>query len=113
MYNKPGSTRKRAPAADERVTITKCPTVAAGLPAIYQTVRFGLREMGPVRAFKTLLAVNKKKGFDCQSNVLVPISSVADRSNMPTSKFVVISVAPAADAEAAAEDIRLAARRAV
>jgi len=67
MYNKPGSTRKRAPAADERVTITKCPTVAAGLPAIYQTVRFGLREMGPVRAFKTLLAVNKKKGFDCQS----------------------------------------------
>ena len=82
-------------------------------PAIYQTVRFGLREMGPVRAFKTLLAVNKKKGSDCQSCVLVPISSVADRSNTPTSKFVVISVAPAADAEAAAEDIRLAARGAV
>ena len=101
------------PTREPPVTIKKRPAVAAGLPAIYQTVRFGLREMGPVRAFKTLLAVNKKKGFDCQSCVLVPISSVADRSNMPTSKFVVISVAPAADAEAAAEDIRLAARRAV
>jgi len=43
------------------------PTVAAGLPAIYQTMRFGLREMGPVRSLKTLLSVNKKKGFDCQS----------------------------------------------
>jgi molybdopterin-dependent oxidoreductase alpha subunit len=41
--------------------------VAAGLPAIYQTARFGLREMGPIRALKAFLAVNKKKGFDCQS----------------------------------------------
>jgi molybdopterin-dependent oxidoreductase alpha subunit len=47
--------------------IAKRPTAAAGFPAIYQTLRFGLREMGPVRAFKTLLSVNKKKGFDCQS----------------------------------------------
>src|SRR5260221_9282290 len=47
--------------------ITKRPTVAAGLPAIYQTLRFGLREMGPVRTIKTLLSINKKKGFDCQS----------------------------------------------
>jgi molybdopterin-dependent oxidoreductase alpha subunit len=41
--------------------------VAAGLPAIYQTARFGLREMGPIRALKAFFAVNKKKGFDCQS----------------------------------------------
>ncbi len=41
--------------------------VAAGLPAVYETVRFGLREMGPWRSLKTLLSVNKKKGFDCQS----------------------------------------------
>jgi molybdopterin-dependent oxidoreductase alpha subunit len=47
--------------------LTKQSKVAAGLPAIYQTVRFGLREMGPMRTLKTLLAVNKKKGFDCQS----------------------------------------------
>jgi molybdopterin-dependent oxidoreductase alpha subunit len=48
-------------------TLSPRPTLAAGLPAIYQTVRFGLREMGPVRALKTLLSINKKKGFDCQS----------------------------------------------
>ena len=55
------------PREDRATTITGRPRVAAGLPAIYQTLRFGLREMGPVRAFKTLLSVNKKKGFDCQS----------------------------------------------
>ena len=37
------------------------------MSAVYQTLRFGLREMGPLRTLKTLLAVNKKKGFDCQS----------------------------------------------
>lgn len=41
--------------------------IAAGFPAIYETLRFGLREMGPVRSLRTLLSVNKKKGFDCQS----------------------------------------------
>jgi molybdopterin-dependent oxidoreductase alpha subunit len=40
---------------------------AAGLPAVYQTMRFSLREMGLVRGAKMLLAVNKKTGFDCQS----------------------------------------------
>ena len=55
------------PTRERPATITKRPTAAAGLPAIYQTMRFGLREMGLVRAFRTLLALNKKKGFDCQS----------------------------------------------
>jgi Anaerobic dehydrogenases, typically selenocysteine-containing len=32
-----------------------------------QTIRFALREMGIARGFKTLLNVNKKAGFDCQS----------------------------------------------
>jgi len=41
--------------------------VAAGLPAMYQTARFAVREMGVARGFKTLLNVNKKTGFDCQS----------------------------------------------
>ena len=45
-----------------------------------------------------------------EGNVLVPINSVAERSNTPTSKFVIISVAPAADAEAAAQEIRSNAR---
>ena len=43
-----------------------------------------------------------------EGNVLVPINSVAERSNTPTSKFVVISIAPPTDAAAAAEEIRAA-----
>lgn len=34
---------------------------------MYQTARFAVREMGIARGFKTLLNVNKKDGFDCQS----------------------------------------------
>jgi molybdopterin-dependent oxidoreductase alpha subunit len=35
-----------------------------------------------------------------ETNVLVPIGSVAEKSNTPTSKFVVISIKPAADQDA-------------
>jgi molybdopterin-dependent oxidoreductase alpha subunit len=48
-----------------------------------------------------------------EGNVLVPINSVAERSNTPTSKFVIISVTPAPDAEAAAQEIRSTASEAV
>jgi molybdopterin-dependent oxidoreductase alpha subunit len=41
--------------------------VAAGVAAVVQTARWGLREMGPTRSLKTLLAVNQVDGFDCQS----------------------------------------------
>jgi molybdopterin-dependent oxidoreductase alpha subunit len=41
--------------------------VAAGLPAMYQSTRFAVREMGVARGLKALLNVNKKTGFDCQS----------------------------------------------
>jgi molybdopterin-dependent oxidoreductase alpha subunit len=41
--------------------------VAAGLPAVYQTMRFAFREMGMVQGAKALLKVNQKDGFDCQS----------------------------------------------
>ena len=40
---------------------------AAGLPAVYQTMRFALKEAGVGRGLKALLNVNKKDGFDCQS----------------------------------------------
>jgi molybdopterin-dependent oxidoreductase alpha subunit len=39
--------------------------VAAGVPAIYATVKYSLREMGVARSLKTLLRVNQKDGFDC------------------------------------------------
>ena len=41
--------------------------VAAGLPAMYQTTRFAVREMGVMRGLKALLKINQKSGFDCQS----------------------------------------------
>ncbi|WP_394828015.1 FdhF/YdeP family oxidoreductase [Pendulispora albinea] len=40
---------------------------AAGLPAIVQTMKFGVREMGVVRTLRTFLEINKEDGFDCQS----------------------------------------------
>ncbi|MEP7071509.1 MAG: hypothetical protein ABI839_03925, partial [Verrucomicrobiota bacterium] len=40
-----------------------------------------------------------------EGNVLVPINSVAERSNTPTSKFVVISIAPSPDAAKASQNI--------
>ncbi len=40
---------------------------AAGLTAVYQTTRFGFKEMGIVRSLQTLLKVNQKDGFDCPS----------------------------------------------
>src|SRR5258708_39531343 len=41
--------------------------VAAGLPALYQSGRFTLQEMGVVRGLSTWTKVNQKRGFDCQS----------------------------------------------
>ena len=41
--------------------------VAAGVPAVLQTMRFTLNEMGAIRGVRQLLKLNQKKGFDCQS----------------------------------------------
>src|ERR1041385_7036386 len=40
---------------------------AAGFHAIYETARFGFRDMGVKRSFQTLLKINQKDGFDCPS----------------------------------------------
>ena len=49
------------------VKIKKRPKAAAGIPAIYQTMSYGIRAMGVLKTARTFLAVNKKNGFDCQS----------------------------------------------
>src|SRR5260370_33894331 len=41
--------------------------VAAGLPALYQSGRFTLQEMGVLRGLSTWTKVKQKRGFDCQS----------------------------------------------
>jgi molybdopterin-dependent oxidoreductase alpha subunit len=55
------------PPSEAAAEIREPSHTAAGLPAMYQTTRFAVREMGVVRGFKTLLNANKKSGFDCQS----------------------------------------------
>jgi hypothetical protein len=57
----------QSPIEHDPAILAPGPKIAAGLPAVYQTLRFSLREMGPMRTLKTLLSINKKKGFDCQS----------------------------------------------
>jgi molybdopterin-dependent oxidoreductase alpha subunit len=47
-----------------------------------------------------------------EANVLVPIDSVAERSNTPTSKFVVISVSPSRDVKAGVARLQAAAHEA-
>jgi molybdopterin-dependent oxidoreductase alpha subunit len=49
------------------VRIREAHHIAAGLPAIAQTMLFTMREMGPLRGVDQLLRLNQKKGFDCQS----------------------------------------------
>src|ERR1041385_1507607 len=38
---------------------------AAGLASIYETLHFGMKEMGARRTARTLRALNQKDGFDC------------------------------------------------
>src|SRR6202162_3345986 len=40
---------------------------AAGRPAIWTTMLYGIGEMGPVRAAEAFLKINQVTGFDCQS----------------------------------------------
>jgi len=73
MTENPSFDKKSAQPAIEsaddskNVEVRKKSTIAAGFPAVYQTMRFTMREMGPVRGIKELLHLNQKKGFDCQS----------------------------------------------
>lgn len=59
----PGARTPSEPAAE----VAESYHVAAGIPALVQTTKFTLREMGAVRGVRTLLRVNHKHGFDCQS----------------------------------------------
>jgi molybdopterin-dependent oxidoreductase alpha subunit len=40
---------------------------AAGLPAIWNTMRYGIAEMGPLRSSEAFVKINHVTGFDCQS----------------------------------------------
>jgi molybdopterin-dependent oxidoreductase alpha subunit len=40
---------------------------AAGIPAIWNTMVYGIGEMGPIRSSEAFLKINQATGFDCQS----------------------------------------------
>jgi molybdopterin-dependent oxidoreductase alpha subunit len=50
-----------------RADLRKPHLVAAGMPALLQSLKYTMRETGFSRGIRTWLKVNKKDGFDCQS----------------------------------------------
>jgi len=55
------------PEETARPTLRKPHEVAAGMPALIQSLKYTMRETGFARGIRTWLKVNKKDGFDCQS----------------------------------------------
>ncbi len=47
--------------------VSEIEDTAAGLPAIFATMRHTLGKMGAIRTLRTLSTMNQKDGFDCQS----------------------------------------------
>src|ERR1700719_3184576 len=50
-----------------KLRIGRASEEAAGIPAIWNTMLYGIGEMGPVRATEAFLKINHETGFDCQS----------------------------------------------
>jgi hypothetical protein len=60
---------------------------AAGIPAMLNVARYGLREMGLIRT-----ALRCAAAYYPETNVLVPIRSVAVMSNQPAYKCIVVTL---------------------
>ncbi|MBE0010779.1 MULTISPECIES: FdhF/YdeP family oxidoreductase [unclassified Arthrobacter] len=50
---------------EAEIKVGKPKRQAVGLPAVLNSLKISLDQMGPVRSAQTLLAVNQVKGFDC------------------------------------------------
>jgi molybdopterin-dependent oxidoreductase alpha subunit len=50
-----------------KLRIGRASEEAAGIPAIWNTMLYGIGEIGPVRSAEAFLKVNQVTGFDCQS----------------------------------------------
>jgi molybdopterin-dependent oxidoreductase alpha subunit len=51
----------------DKVRIGSASEEAAGIPAIWNTMLYGIGEMGPLRSSEAFLKMNHVTGFDCQS----------------------------------------------
>ncbi|MGM7778880.1 FdhF/YdeP family oxidoreductase [Arthrobacter sp. KNU-44] len=50
---------------ESKLTVTKPKNKAVGIPAVVNSLKISLEQMGPLRSVQTLLAVNQTDGFDC------------------------------------------------
>jgi molybdopterin-dependent oxidoreductase alpha subunit len=50
-----------------KLRVGVAPEEAAGIPAIWNTMLYGIGEMGPLRSVEAFLKINQVNGFDCQS----------------------------------------------
>jgi molybdopterin-dependent oxidoreductase alpha subunit len=50
-----------------KLRIGRASEEAAGIPAIWNTMLYGIGEMGPIRSSEAFLKINQTTGFDCQS----------------------------------------------
>jgi len=51
----------------DKVRVGSASEEAAGIPAIWNTMLYGIRDMGPIRSSEAFLKINHVTGFDCQS----------------------------------------------
>ncbi|MGA9507646.1 MAG: FdhF/YdeP family oxidoreductase [Candidatus Sulfotelmatobacter sp.] len=50
-----------------KLRIGRASEEAAGIPAIWNTMLYGIGEMGPIRSAEAFVKINQVTGFDCQS----------------------------------------------
>ena len=65
--NKSAVIHAESPETFNDLRVTKIEETAAGLPAIWESLKHGIGEMGVRRTLQIFLKVNQKGGFDCQS----------------------------------------------
>jgi molybdopterin-dependent oxidoreductase alpha subunit len=59
--------RNKPDSSEPLLRVSKHHDSAAGIPSIVKVMKVTLKEMGARRSLRTLLSVNQKNGFDCQS----------------------------------------------
>lgn len=67
MKNESKLIRAQPPEDFEDLRVSEIEHTAAGLAAIWSSMKHGIGEMGVLRTMRTFLKVNQKGGFDCQS----------------------------------------------
>jgi molybdopterin-dependent oxidoreductase alpha subunit len=65
--NDPTSQQAQNPTDFGKLRVGRASEEAAGIPAIWNTMLYGIGDMGPVRAPEAFLKINHVTGFDCQS----------------------------------------------